>query len=120
MGGVINILGSLLVLFAMPATASDDRVAAAWALVQFLSGVWAGVLGANTPFFHGLVAGLPALLLGLVIPSSLPPQFVVVCWALAPCRGVARGGADALHAPPGVSGVKRGQTPIPSKRGQSS
>ena len=83
-GGVINIVGSLLVLFAMPVTASDDRVAAGWALVQFLSGVWAGVLGANTPFYHGLVAGLPALVLGLVIPSALPSQFVIVCWALAP------------------------------------
>ena len=84
MGGVINIVGSLLVLFALPETASDDRVAAAWALVQFLAGVWAGVLGANSPFFHGLVAGLPALVLGLLIPSTLPPQFVVVCVALAP------------------------------------
>jgi hypothetical protein len=83
-GGVINIVGSLLVLFALPETASDDRVAAAWALVQFLTGVWAGVLGANSPFFHGLVAGLPALVLGLLIPSTLPPQFVVVCVALAP------------------------------------
>jgi hypothetical protein len=83
-GGVINVVGSLLVLFALPETASDDRVAAAWALVQFLSGVWAGVLGANSPFFHGLVAGLPALALGLLIPSTLPSQFVVVCVALAP------------------------------------
>ena len=83
-GGVINVAGSLLVLFAMPATASDDRVAAAWALVQFLSGVWAGVLGANSPFLHGLAVGLPAVALGLLIPSTLPPQFVIVCWALAP------------------------------------
>jgi hypothetical protein len=82
--GLINVTGSLLVLFAMPAPASDDRVAAAWALVQFLSGVWAGVLGANTPFLHGLVAGIPALILGLIVTSPLPPQFVVVCWALAP------------------------------------
>jgi hypothetical protein len=83
-GGVINIVGSLLVLYALPETASDDRVAAAWALVQFLTGVWAGVLGANTPFMHGVVTGLPALVLGLVIAGTLPPQFVVVCWALAP------------------------------------
>ena len=52
--------------------------------MQFLSGVWAGVLGANSPFLHGLVAGLPALVLGLVIPSPLPAQFVVVAWFLAP------------------------------------
>jgi hypothetical protein len=31
-----------------------------------------------------MVAGLPALVLGLLIPSTLPPQFVVVCVALAP------------------------------------
>ena len=83
-GGFINVVGSLLVLFAMPVQASDDRVAAGWALVQFLSGVWSGVLGANSPFLHGLAAGLPALVLGLIIPSVLPAQFVIVCWALAP------------------------------------
>jgi hypothetical protein len=82
--GVINIAGALLVLLALPGQASDDRIAAAWALVQFLSGVWAGVLGANSPFLHGLVAGVPALVLGLVIPSALPPQYVVMCWFLAP------------------------------------
>jgi hypothetical protein len=82
--GIINVAGALLVLLAMPAQASDDRLAAGWALVQFLSGVWAGVLGANSPFFHGLVAGLPALVLGLAIASVLPAQFVVVSWALAP------------------------------------
>jgi hypothetical protein len=54
--GVISAGGALLVLFGM-AGAGDERVAAAWALVQFLSGVWAGVLGANSPFLHGLVAG---------------------------------------------------------------
>jgi len=59
--GAINVLGALLVLLAMPGTASDERIAAAWVLIQFLSGVWAGVLGANTPFLHGLVAGIPAL-----------------------------------------------------------
>jgi len=81
--GVINVAGTLLALFGMGA-ASDARVAAAWALVQFLSGVWAGVLGANSPFLHGLVAGLPALILGLIIASPLPMQFVVVVWFLAP------------------------------------
>ncbi|HEY6123650.1 MAG TPA: hypothetical protein VIV63_03285 [Steroidobacteraceae bacterium] len=86
--GAINLLGALLVIFAMPGAASDDRVASAWALVQFLSGVWAGVLGANSPFLHGLVAGLPALLLGLVLPSPLPKQFVVVAWFLAPCAAL--------------------------------
>lgn len=82
--GAINLLGALLVIFAMPGVATDNRVASSLALVQFLSGVWAGVLGANSPFLHGLVAGLPALVLGLVLPSPLPAQFVVVTWALAP------------------------------------
>ena len=82
--GAINLLGALLVIFAMPGAASNERMAATWVLVQFLSGVWAGVLGANSPFLHGLVAGLPALALGLVLPSSLPAQYVVVTWALAP------------------------------------
>ncbi len=82
--GAINVLGALLVILAMPGGASDERMAAAWVLVQFLSGVWAGVLGANSPFNHGLVCGLPALVLGLVLPSSLPAQFVVVTWFLAP------------------------------------
>jgi hypothetical protein len=82
--GVINITGTLLILFAMPGQPSADRIAATWALVQFLSGVWAGVLGANTPFLHGLVAGVPALALGLVITSPVPPQFVIVSWFLAP------------------------------------
>jgi hypothetical protein len=82
--GAINLSGALLVIWAMPGAASDDRVASAWALVQFLSGVWAGVLGANSPFLHGLVAGVPALLLGLVLPSPLPLQFVAVTFALAP------------------------------------
>ena len=81
---VINLSGSLLVICAMPAHSGDERVAAAWALVQFLSGVWAGVLGANSPFLHGLVAGLPALVLGLVFRSPLPAQYVVVTAAVAP------------------------------------
>ncbi len=86
--GVINLAGALLVVFALPGAASDDRIAAAWALVQFISGVWAGVLGANSPFLHGLVAGVPALLLGLALGSRLPAQYVAVSWFLAPCAAL--------------------------------
>ncbi len=82
--GVINIGGALIVLFAMPGHATDERVAAAWALVQFLSGVWAGVLGANSPFLHGVVAGLPALVLGFAFSRVLPGHFLLISWALAP------------------------------------
>ena len=84
----INLLGALLVILAMPGAVSDNRLASAWALVQFLAGVWAGVLGANSPFLHGLVAGLPALVLGLVLSSPLPAQFVVVAWALVPAAAL--------------------------------
>jgi hypothetical protein len=86
--GTINLIGALLVVLVMPAHSSDGRVASAWALLQFLSGVWAGVLGANSPFLHGLVSGLPALALGLVLPSPMPKQFVVVAWFLAPCAAL--------------------------------
>ena len=85
--GLISLVGAVIALFFM-GNASGDRVAAAWALVQFLSGVWAGVLGANSPFLHGLIAGLPALVLGLVVPNSLPAQYVVMAWFLAPAAAL--------------------------------
>jgi hypothetical protein len=87
-GGLINVVGALLVLFAMPGNASDERVAASWALVQFLSGVWAGVLGANSPFLSGLAAGVPALALGFAIASPLPAQFVIVAWFIVPAAAL--------------------------------
>ncbi|HET7132265.1 MAG TPA: hypothetical protein VFJ95_08450 [Gammaproteobacteria bacterium] len=89
--GVLDLGGALGVLFAMPGHATDGRMAATWALMQFIPGVWAGVLGANAPFLHGLVAGLPALVLGLVVPSPLPAQFVVVTWFLAPSAALIAG-----------------------------
>jgi hypothetical protein len=82
--GAINLSGALLVILAMPEFSSSTRMASAWALIQFLSGVWAGVLGANSPFLHGLIAGLPALVLGIALSSALPAQYVVVTWFLAP------------------------------------
>ena len=88
---MLNLGGALAVLFAMPGSASDSRVASTWALVQFISGVWAGVLGANSPFLHGLVAGLPALVLGLAMPRTVPTQYVVVTWALAPSAALLAG-----------------------------
>jgi hypothetical protein len=89
--GAISLLGGAAVLFLQVGTASDARIAATWSLIQFLSGVWAGVLGANNPFLHGLIAGVPALLLGLVLPSPLPPQFVLVAWFIAPCAALVAG-----------------------------
>ena len=84
---LISAAGALVVLFAM-GTASDARLASTWVLVQFLSGVWAGVLGANSPFLHGLVAGLPSLLLGLVIASTLPKHLVVMAWFIVPAAAL--------------------------------
>jgi hypothetical protein len=89
--GVLNLGGALAVLLAMPGSAGDERIAATWVLVQFISGVWAGVLGANSPFLHGLVAGVPALVLGFALPSSLPAQYVVVTWFLAPSAALLAG-----------------------------
>jgi hypothetical protein len=83
--GIINVGGALLVLFAMPGNATDERIAAGWALVQFLSGVWAGVLGANSPFMHGVLAGMPALVLGFAFAGRLMPgHYLIISWALAP------------------------------------
>jgi len=84
---LISVAGAMIVLFAM-GSASDSRHASAWALVQFLSGVWAGVLGANSPFLHGLVAGIPALVLGLIVASPLPLHFVSMAWFLAPAAAL--------------------------------
>jgi hypothetical protein len=89
--GLLNLGGALAVLLAMPGNANDERTAATWALVQFISGVWAGVLGANSPFLHGLVAGLPALALGLALPGALPAQYVVVTWFLVPSAALLAG-----------------------------
>jgi hypothetical protein len=66
----------------------DGRAAQGWALIQFVAGVWAGVLGANSPFMHGLVAGIPAVVLGILVASSLPVQFVIVAWAIVPAAAL--------------------------------
>ncbi len=89
--GGLSLVGALATLLALPGHVSDARLAATWSLVQFISGVWAGVLGANNPFLHGLVAGLPALVIGLAIPSPLPRQFVLMAWFLAPCAALVSG-----------------------------
>ncbi len=90
--GVISAGGAAIALFAMPGGASDERVAAAWILFQFIAGVWAGVLGANSPFLHGLVAALPALALGLLFRGVLPVQFVAVSAAIAPTAALIAAG----------------------------
>jgi hypothetical protein len=86
--GLISAGGAALVLFAIPGGASDARVAAAWVLIQFIAGVWAGVLGANSPFLHGLAAAAPAMVLGLLCRGVLPAQFVAVSAAIAPAAAL--------------------------------
>ena len=54
------------------------------------AGVWAGVLGANSPFLHGLVAGVPALVLGLMIPARCR-RSSSRCWICAVGRADRRG-----------------------------
>jgi len=83
-GGVINVAGALAVLL----VSGGARAGAAWVLVQFLSGVWAGVLGANSPFLHGLLVGIPGLILGLAISGVLPAQFVILCAFVAPAASL--------------------------------
>ena len=85
--GIINVAGASLLLFA-PGSMSDERIAAGWCVVQFLTGAWSGALGANSPFLHGLVTALPALALGLLIPSPLPAQLVVVAWFISPAAAL--------------------------------
>jgi hypothetical protein len=100
---VINLLGALLVILAMPGVASDSRIASAWALVQFITGVWAGVLGANSPFLHGLVAGFRRCCSARAA-SPMPAQFVIVTWALVPGGRAARRGRHAVHATKALTG----------------
>ncbi|HEV8443819.1 MAG TPA: hypothetical protein VGQ27_10075 [Steroidobacteraceae bacterium] len=85
--GLISLGGALVVLFGMGGS-PDSRVAAAWCLVQFLSGVWAGALGANSPLLHGLVAGIPSLLLGFLVASVLAPQLILMCFFIVPAAAL--------------------------------
>ena len=85
-GGGINTIGALMVIFATGPY--DSRLAGSWAFVQCISGVWAGVFGANSPFLNGMVAGLPAVVLGLVLGSKLPWPFVTMTWFLVPASAL--------------------------------
>jgi hypothetical protein len=62
--------------------------AAAWAFVQSLAGVWAGVLGAGSPLLHGLAAGIPGFVLAAWLGHSLPLQFDALAYFLAPAAAV--------------------------------
>ena len=75
--GIINIGGALIVLFAMD-PADGSRAAQGWALMQFLSGVWAGVLGANSPFavaFYPQIGAMNRWMFGVSLGGGLEFPF---------------------------------------------
>jgi len=82
----INIVGALIILFGTgPQT---PRLLGPWAFVQCISGVWGGVFGANSPFFNGMVAGVPAVVLALLFGPQLPWPFVIMAWFLVPASAL--------------------------------
>jgi len=85
-GGGINLIGALIIL--LGSAPQNARVLGPWAFVQCISGVWAGVFGANSPFFNGVVAGLPAVVLALLIGSRLPWPFAIMAWFLVPAAAL--------------------------------
>lgn len=85
-GGGINLIGALVVIFGV--APGNPNVAASWILVQFLSGTWAGVFGANSPFLNGMVAGLPAVALSLLFSDRVPWLFAVMAWFLVPASAL--------------------------------
>jgi hypothetical protein len=82
----VNIIGALIILFGTGPQSA--RALGPWAFVQCISGVWAGVFGANSPFFNGMVAGLPAVALGLLSGPRLPWPFVIMAWFLVPASAL--------------------------------
>ncbi len=90
-GASISLLGALALLARYDwdrATVQDVEPGAAWAFVQFLAGAWSGVVGAGNPLVHGLVAGIPALALGLIWGRALPAQFDLLAYFAAPAAAV--------------------------------
>ena len=82
----INLIGALIVVFAV--APDSPKLAGSWLLVQFISGVWAGVFGANSPFLHGVIAGLPGLLIALLWGPQLPWPFAVMCGFMVPAAAL--------------------------------
>ena len=76
----------LIVLFGIGP--DHPRLLGSWAFVQCISGVWAGVFGANSPFYNGMVAGLPAVALALAFGPQLPWPFVIMAWFLVPASAL--------------------------------
>jgi hypothetical protein len=81
-----NIIGALVVIFGV--APNNPNVAGSWILAQFISGVWAGVFGANSPFLNGMVAGLPAVALALLFSDRVHWLFAVMAWFLVPAAAL--------------------------------
>mgnify|MGYP003525429955 FL=1 len=94
-GTAISTVGGLALLarydWARAAPGQIDP-GAAWAFVQFVAGAWAGVTGAGSPLVHGLVAGVPALLLGLIWGHTVPNHLHVVGYCVAPAAAILAAG----------------------------
>ena len=82
----INIIGTLVVIFGV--APNNPNVAGSWMLVQMISGVWAGVFGANSPFINGVVAGIPAVVLALLFSGRVHWEFAVMAWFLVPASAL--------------------------------
>jgi hypothetical protein len=100
-GAALSAIGGSVVLarYDIGPSAPNADPAAAWAFVQSLAGVWAGVLGAGSPLLHGLVAGLPAFVLGAWLGHTLPLHFDALAYFLAPVAAVIAAAAMRYASP---------------------
>ncbi|MCB1624503.1 MAG: hypothetical protein KDI32_07940 [Pseudomonadales bacterium] len=90
-GTAISAVGGMALLIRYDLHAPPPQTldpGAAWAFVQFLAGAWSGVLGVGNPLVHGLIAGIPALVLGLLWGHTLPAQFDVLAYLISPAAAV--------------------------------
>ena len=85
-GGGLNLVGALVVLFGV--APNNPNVPGSWMLVQIVSGVWAGVFGANSPFLNGMVAGIPAVALSLIFSDRVHWVYAVMSWFLVPAAAL--------------------------------
>jgi len=85
-GGGLNVIGALAVIFGVAPNHPD--ITGSWMLVQFVSGVWAGVFGANSPFLNGIVAGIPAVVLSLLFNDRVHWLLSVMAWFIVPAAAL--------------------------------
>lgn len=85
-GGGANLVGALVVVSGTNAYSS--KLMQSWLFVQCLSGIWAGVLGANSPFLNGIVAGIPSIAVALMVGERMPWPMAVIAWFLVPASAL--------------------------------